>query len=57
MPTQNWKVTLHNLMRGYAGLPRAQICTRAVHHIFNPESETEEADDDDEAHVHPVVKP
>lgn len=34
-------------MRRYAGLPRRGICVRAVHHIFNPESDTEEADDGD----------
>ncbi len=36
-----------NRMRRSAGLPRRGICIRAVHHVFNPESETEETIDED----------
>lgn len=39
-------------LRRNVGLPRRGICIRAVHHVFNPEDETEEAADSDGiAHV------
>ena len=45
MPKQNLPVIAQKYMRRNVGLPRRGICIRAVHHVFNPESETEETID------------
>jgi hypothetical protein len=43
----NLLMIVQKRMRRNTGLPRRGICIRAVHHVFNPESEAEEAIDGD----------
>jgi hypothetical protein len=45
MPKTNWLVTIKR--RSYSALPRAHICTRAVHHIFRSKRELRDAESDE----------
>lgn len=47
MLERNMSVVAQMRLRRNVGLPRRGICIRSVHHVFNPEGETEEADDRD----------
>jgi hypothetical protein len=46
MPRINDLLTTQRQKLGYTGLPRGKICIRAVHHIFHPDGEKEECDDE-----------
>jgi hypothetical protein len=48
MPKRYWSMIAQRSLLGYVGLARGKICVRAVHHIFNPEKESEEAEDEDD---------
>lgn len=49
MLKRNLLAVAQRRMRRNVGLPRRGICIRAVHHVFNPEGETEETSDWDGA--------
>jgi hypothetical protein len=51
MPKQDWSMITQRSLLGYVGLARGKICIRAVHHVFNPENESEETEDEGEPHA------
>ena len=47
MPKRTGLAIVRRASWGYVGLPRRRICIRAVHHIFHPKNEPQEANSEE----------